>query len=278
MARKSISFGQLLSYIDRPQEASTPLLHNFGGHGSPEAIRREFLHNAHLLPPRKNGNVLYHEVLSFAPGDRDQLAPEDLTDLTRRYLELRAPYALAYGRAHFDADNPHVHLVISANNVGSSQRLRLSRREFRQVQQQLEQYQKQRYPQLSHSLAQGPRSRSKQHETRAEQERRRRGERAPSRKQVLCELIQQELSRSWSGAECYQRLLQQGLRLYQRGKTIGVEDLRSGRRYRLTTLGLAETFERARQAWRLAPELPNSSLDRSRAPPAKKPQSRDRER
>ncbi|MCB1055061.1 MAG: relaxase/mobilization nuclease domain-containing protein [Acidobacteria bacterium] len=278
MARKSISFSQLLSYIDRPQETTAPLLHNFGGHSSSEQIRREFLHNAHLLPPRKNGNVLYHEVLSFAPQDREQLNPGALLDLTRRYLELRAPYALAYGRAHLDTANPHVHLVISANNVGSAKRLRLSKQSFRRVQQALERYQRERYPELGHSLAQEPRARKKERETRAEQERRRRGESTPCRKDVVRGVVLQELAASWSGPELYQRLLRHGLRLYRRGQTVGVADAQSGRRFRLKTLEVAKAFDDARRSWQLNPQQVTPSPDRSRGPPGQDERAPERGR
>ena len=263
MARKSVSFGQLLDYFSTPAPSRTgqALLHNLQvQQDDPDAICVEFNSNAHLLPPRKNGNVLYHEILSFGERDSEALTPAVLEDLTRRYLDLRAPYALAYAKAHFDTDCPHVHLVISANNVGTSQRLRLSKQRFRQVQRELEQYQKQRYPFLTNSLAQGRRSRrSRQRrgrvrETRSEQERRRRGDVSKSRKETLREVIAGELAVTHSGPDCYRRLLEHGLRLYRRGKTIGVEDLEGCRRYRLKTLGLAETFERSHDAWRRLPE------------------------
>ncbi len=282
MARKSVSFGQLLDYFSAPEKTGSALLHNLQIHqDDPAAIRGEFNTNAHLLPARKNGNVLYHEILSFGEGDSSALTPAIQEDLTRRYLDLRAPYALAYAKAHYDTDCPHVHLLISANNVGASQRLRLSKQHFRQIQRELEQYQKKRYPFLTNSLAQGRRSRRSRQprgdrevrETRSEQERRRRlgrGDRSPSRKETIREVIASELAVARSGPDCYRRLLDHGLRLYRRGKTIGIEDLEGcrisdpsvkGRKYRLKTLGLADTFERVRAGWRRLPEQLRSLAD-----------------
>ncbi len=138
----------------------------------PDQIRREFQANARLLPARKNGNILFHEVLSFSAADQEALSPSVLEALTRRYLEIRAPYALGYARAHFDSGNPHVHIVLSANNFASHRRLRLPKARFREIQMELERYQRQIFPQLQHSIAQKPRQTP---EKRAEQERRRRG-------------------------------------------------------------------------------------------------------
>jgi len=264
MARKTVSFGQLLDYCRAPQQTGTPLLHNLHSDADDlAALRAEFHRNAHLLPPRRNGNILYHEILSFSAADATELSVAALEDLIRRYLEQRAPYALAYAQAHFDTACPHVHVLISANNVGSHRRLRLSKRAFRKVQRELERYQREHYPQLQHSLAQTPRSETRLSESRAEQERRRRGARQPSRKEEVRALLAGELAVTASGEDCYRRLLAHGFRLYRRGRTVGVEDLDHGRRYRLKTLGLAGAFEQARTDWQRLRAAPSRS-DRSR--------------
>ena len=87
-------------------------------------------------------------------GDRERVTPAILEDLTRRYLELRAPYALGYARAHLDTDSPHVHIVLSANNVDSSKRLRLSSPRFAAIKRDIERQQLAVYPELRHSQAQ----------------------------------------------------------------------------------------------------------------------------
>lgn len=264
MARKTVSFGQLLAYFNAPENAGPALLHNLRcREDDPDAIRAEFLSNAHRLPPRKNGNVLYHEILSFGEGDQLGLTAAMLEDLTRHYLELRAPYALAYAKAHFDTECPHVHILISANNVDSLRRMRLSKRRFQAIQREVELYQRERYPTLQHSQAQDRHQRGV-HATRAEQERRRRGEKAPSRKEEIRDLIAGSLSVAASGTDCYRRLLESGLKLYRRGKSVGVEDLNGGRRYRLKTLGLAASFEHALQTWQQLPER-LGTLDSRRA-------------
>lgn len=291
MARKTVSFGQLMAYFAAPEETGPAWLHNLpGSELSPAEIRREFQSNAHRLPTRRNGNILYHEILSFSPEDRDEATPAVLEDLTRRYLELRAPRSLAYAQAHFDTDCPHVHILISANEIGSSRRQRLTRQQFGQIKHTMETLQRQLYPELQHSLAvtkqQSRRTRERNTSTlpspatRRESERDRRlgGREQPhpaprSRKEEIRATILEALTRCSSGAECYRSLQRQGLQLYRRGKTIGVEEIaaqagrstRKSRRYRLRTLGVAETFEQARRQWReLARRL--SEIPRSPEP------------
>ena len=254
MARKTRSFGQLLRYLNAPAQTGPALLHNLRCRDDDLAqIEGELLDNSRLLSERKNGNYLYHEVLSFGVGDREVVTPALLEDLTRRYLELRAPRALAYAKAHLEAANPHVHLLISANNVGSSRRLRLSRRGFDRVKHQLEAVQRQQYPQLEHSLVCGPDRNRRRARGRREGERERRqrrvGSNSLSKKERLGQLIRSTLSIATSGTDCFRRLQAHGFELYRRGKFVGVRSTDGGRSYRLRTLGLAEEFDQALERW-----------------------------
>ena len=71
----------------------------------PGTILAELLDNYRLLRKRKNGNALYHEILSFSSKDRPDLTPAILDDLTRQYIQLRCPDALVYAKAHLDTDH-----------------------------------------------------------------------------------------------------------------------------------------------------------------------------
>ena len=272
MARKSPSFGQRLAYMTLPERVGPAITHNLTASGDDLAgVHREFLDNFRYLPPRKNGNVLYHEVLSFSDLDRTNVTPSVLEGLTKKYLELRAPYALAFAQSHFDTDCPHVHIMISANNCRSTRRLRLSRAEFSQVKRSLEKFQRQQYPFLQHSVVlerdgidhntQGTRIK----ERRSESERSRRllktDTSTPSRKQQIHDLVAQQLVAARSAKGLYQRLKILGLHLYKHGKYFAVHDLVGnpesavpGRRYRLRTLGLDDTFKNALRRWQPFPE------------------------
>ncbi len=255
MARKSATFGQLLAYLNRPAAKGAAILHNLATSVDDlAAIRRELADNARLLSRRRNGNLLYHEVLSFGAGDRDKLSPEILEDLVRRYLELRAPHALAYAKAHLDRRCTHVHLVISANDVAATRRLRLDRRRFRQVVVTLERYQKRCYPQLEHSLVHEVRQeRSGARRRRGEAERdkrlREQGRAALSAKELLALQVEEQLNAARSEESLLLRLSLLGLELYVRGSKVGVLDRSSGRRTRLETLGLADLFASRLAEW-----------------------------
>lgn len=267
MSRKSPSFGQLLAYMTIPERTGPSVTHNLQATGGDVAeVHREFLDNFRYLPARKNGNVLYHEVLSFSDQDRSNVTPSILEDLTRKYLDLRAPFALAYAQAHFqETDCPHVHIMISANKIRSHRRVSLSRAEFAKVKRNLEAYQRQRYPFLEHSVV-FERGRSKRkgqispiRQRRNESERARRltkdgGQQEPSQKEQIRDLVAQQLAVADSGKAFFLRLKNLGLLLYKRGKHVAVQDLAgrcgaTGRRYRLKTLGLENVFQHFLERW-----------------------------
>ena len=270
-ARKSPSFGQLLSYMTDLEQAGPAIVHNLrASKDDLRAIHREFLDNYRYLPPRKSGNVLYHEILSFSDRDQASITPSLLEDLTRRYLELRAPCALAYAKAHFETDCPHVHIMISANELVSSKRLRLSRAEFSDVKRSLERYQQEQYPFLEHSVV-FERCSSRKNQGSPIRQRRNESERnrrltsqqlhEPSRKEQIRDLVVQQLAVARSGAAFFLRLKTLGLHLYRKGKTVAVRDLAGrpgssgpGRRYRLSTLGLEELFQKALRQWEVVPQ------------------------
>jgi len=275
MARKTVSFGQLLDYINAPPEKGAALLHNFGPTTeSRSALEAELLDNSRYLPSRKNGNVLYHEILSFSDLDRARVTPAVLENLTRAYLSLRAPSALAYGRAHFNTSCPHVHLLISANDLGSSRRKRLSRAEFERIKRDLERYQHEHYPTLTHSLVhsrteQPSRPRRKRREGERAHRHRAQGKQTLTRKEELRGLMLHALTKAVSGEQLLDLLAAEGIRLHCRGRTVTLEDgsQPSGRRYRLATLGIEEPFWKAVRQWEAIPDRLKSleALEHDRA-------------
>lgn len=241
--RKDAGFDQLLRYINLPARKGRALLHNLEA-GDLPGIHWQFFSNAQRLPKRRNGNILYHEILSFHGDDR--LTPAAIEDLVQVYLDLRAPYALAYARPHYDTSNPHVHVLISANEAGSNKRLRLARKEFAQIKERVEEYQRERYPELQRSIVHS-----------AEKKK----ERLRGRKQELRERVGEVLERSATFVDFVTGLAEARFSFYVRGQTPGVVDERDGKRYRLKTIALAESFAGHLSRWKALAQL-SKVLDR----------------
>lgn len=255
LARKQPTFRELVAYFhreDKPDGLPLTLRHNLWAeeHELDELVD-EFESNHQCLPQRKNGNALYHEIISLPQGlkaDRKQ-QERALIDLGQKYLSARAPEQLGYGVVHFERDHLHLHLMISSNAVGSRTRSRLSKAQFSEIQKDLEQYQCQKYPELGQDRYYGQDREPTQRRTREDQMHRR--QRQPTQKMKAQEAIERNLSASAGHQEFKKSLEAEGWRLYCRAGTWGVEKSETGRRYRLKTLGQAENLAEAERRWAL---------------------------
>jgi len=99
ISRKS-GIGQLIKYIAKNQEKSSgSLFWNLETNkDDTKSVENEFVRNNKYAPKRKNGNVIYHEIISFSKEDKEQLNEEILLDVAREYIELRSPNSLALAR------------------------------------------------------------------------------------------------------------------------------------------------------------------------------------
>lgn len=248
MSRKAPTFAQLISYIGRDADPhiGTAFARNLYHNGQDEqVVAGQFLDNYRYLPKRKNGNALYHEVIVLEPQTHLSKAEvaAALHELAERYCEARSPHQLAWGRVHWDTDYPHMHLMISANAVRSPLRVRMDKSGFSKVQRDLEAFKETQFPELNGGVIYrrtevntGPRVTSKEGEMV-----RRTG--TPSGKIAIFELLRPIFGHAPSLAALKGDLNQLGFDLYQRGKTIGVRNLQTDRRYRLRTLGLEAAYQ-----------------------------------
>ena len=94
-----------------------------------KGLERAYLKNARLKPKRKNGVVMYHELISASPNSG--ATPEIMYDLTLQYLKLRnTKNGLAVASMHADKNHLHVHIMLSGNEQGGERSTALSRKEF----------------------------------------------------------------------------------------------------------------------------------------------------
>lgn len=274
MARKQgakSTFAQLVSYMERGvgEGDGEPLVwHNLYGHAgmNTEEIVREFEANARYLKERRNGNVLYHEILSFSAGHN--LRREELTravaGIGYEYLRQRAPDQLAYGVAHTDTEHIHLHLCLSANEVASPKRVRLEKARFAAIQKGLEAYVLTNYPELVQTRIYGKeRATEKLKTAEREQELKQRTGRK-SRKEELKALVHGLFERAQGREELVALLEKEGLSLYQRGKSVGIVDGLDARRHRLATLGLGEHYELTKARLIAGPEKSREAETRRR--------------
>lgn len=273
------AFRALAAYMNRgidEEEGKAILWHNFPGgeEMSEEELVAEFEANARRLRERKNGNVLYHEILSFSAGhslDRERLA-RDIADVGQEYLRQRAPEQLAYGVIHLDTDHIHLHLMVSANRVRSADRVRLSKAEFADIQRETERYLLAKYPALAQTriydrdASERAQARAERVKTRAHEQAMKLRTGAASRKDTLKMRLHHLFVRARSVSELHQLAEQEGLRFYQRGKTVGVIELDAAgnpKKHRLATLGVDVHYARTVERFARHPDAKSGHSTRS---------------
>jgi hypothetical protein len=245
-------FMNLVRYMTRTgdgEKSQSVLWHGFYGHEgmSNDEIVAAFEENARHLKERKNGNVLYHEILSFSAGYslQGEALTQAVADIGQEYLRYRAPGQMAFGAIHYDTDHIHLHLMVSANGIGKREPVRLTKAQFAELQKAVEAFTLAKYPQLAQTRIYD-RDRPKERlKTQAHEQAMKSRTGEPSRKERIKSQLHGLFEQAASMAELEKRLEAEGLSLYQRGKSLGVvERLSDGseRRHRLATLGLAEHY------------------------------------
>ena len=128
--------------------------------------------------------------------------------------------------------------MISANEIEGDKRVRLSKKEFSQIQQNLENYKNQKYKELNQSsLYQNKKDLSK--DTQKEQELKHRG--AKSIKNTIKEELENTFTKTTSNTYLENHLKSLGYEIYTRGKTQGVKF--KGKSYRFKTLWLEVKYK-----------------------------------
>lgn len=246
-------FSSLVNYMTRAgdgEKSKSVLWHGFYGHEgmTHEEIIRAFQENAENLRERKNGNVLYHEILSFSQGYT--IEGEDLeraiADIGQEYLRERAENQLAFGAIHYDTDHMHLHLMISANAIGKHDREWLTKEEFAEIQKRIEAFVIERYPELSQTKIYDKDRTKERLKTQAHEQAMKARTKEPSRKERMKGILHGLFERSQNQPDLERLLKEQNLSFYQRGKSRGViEHLEDGseRRHRFSTLGIDEHYQ-----------------------------------
>jgi len=244
MSRKEPSFGQLIEYmsdIDKSDEQYNVYQNLYSR--KQDDIEQEFLSNAAYVAKRKNGNYLYHEILSITKAKKldDKKQKEILRDIAYEYAQRRASHNLVFGTLHDDHDDHlHYHLLISANVSGESKKTRLAKAQFDKIKKELESRVLKKYPELEQTVVINKEAGEKLSNKGAEQKRR--TGKTPER-DLLKAKLQDIFSQCDTKEAFFTALKEAGLEFYVRGKTMGIKDLITDRNHRLKTLGLLENFQ-----------------------------------
>ena len=254
MSRKHKSFSQLFNYMKNGSSQNSDYdffsknLYTNNG----KEITAEFLRNARLLKARANGNYLFHEVISLTKSKQLTLQQEKerLFDIVRLYTEKRCDNNLVTGFLHDEkSNNIHYHLMISSNEVGEYKNHRLTKFEFDKMKKSTEKYVIDKYPELEQDIIiNWQKDNAKKAQRKAKQsnkagEVKRKGGRL-AKKEKITAALRKVFSQSESKDDFFNRLAEQNIELYNRGKNIGFINGSDNKKYRLKTLALESEFQR----------------------------------
>jgi hypothetical protein len=242
LSRKRASYDQLLAYIDTKAQPNFTIEHNVPYGVDMDVLCQYFENLVGHLPPRKNGNQLYHEIISLKISKNRSLEAyqRGLYTICQSYIQARASDHAVYGKLHMEKHHLHVHLVMSPNTIGTpDKRVRFAKKEFSELQQQLENWVLQTFPELGQQQVYTQDHPQRQMSDK-EVQRSKRTQKSTQKEQLR--LMLEHLLTQAESQQDFARLLQRhGLELYYRGSVAGIKT--DKRQYRLSTLGLDVAFQ-----------------------------------
>ncbi|MBK8243328.1 MAG: relaxase/mobilization nuclease domain-containing protein [Saprospiraceae bacterium] len=226
-----------MNYILKPEkdEKSEPILkHNLRSR-SATGWTKEFESNDSLRLYKRSDNIkLNHTILSFSNKDIEHISKDLLKDISKKFIELRGNDNLYLASSHHDKDHIHLHILMSSTKYMTGESNRISKKEFHELKMALDDYQKEKYPELIHSLPNHGKLTKVQSQDISYPFKD--SIRTLSQKQQISETITEVYGKTNSGQEFLSQLKFEGLEPYYRGGSVyGIED--EGRHFRFKTIG-----------------------------------------
>lgn len=158
-SHKSYGFKKLLNYMlfdkDRlfdDKRKSFVISHNLHGKTIDSWVEQYSLNESFRKIKRSDSTILTHEILSWHSKDASEITLDKLKAMTHEYIRLRNIKVMFLAVPHFDKEHYHVHICASGLEFRTGKSLRLSRSEFTKLKKDIQLFQQQHFPELSHSV------------------------------------------------------------------------------------------------------------------------------
>src|ERR1035437_1664040 len=228
VAFKSPQFGNLLEYMTNEKKKrlfekgkSFAITHNMKGNSIDKWVLQFKENEQYRNVTRKDSTYLSHEILSWNKLDSENLTIEKMEQMAREYIQMRNPNGMYVAVPHYDKDHYHVHIAASGVEYRTGKSLRLSKTEFGQLKKDIQDYQLQKFPELSKSVVEhGKKEKSKLSEKEYQMKMRTGRE---TQKELLTGMLKTCYKKAESKEDFYNKLKECGLKTYERGgKVTGV--------------------------------------------------------
>jgi hypothetical protein len=241
--KKMTSFKKLLNYMIHDKERlydkhgkSFAITHNLKGDSIDEWVRQYSSNEECRINKRIDSVVLSHEIISFHKDDAGNISLDKLEDIAKEYIQKRGEKGMFVAVPHFDRSHYHVHLCVSGIEYQTGKSMRLSKISLHELKKKLQEYQVQKYPELSKSLVNYEKKSNALSDK--EYNLKKRTGRA-SNKELLIGMLKTCYKKAISKDDFFLKIRESGLITYIRGgKVYGI--VYSAKRYRFSTVGFTE--------------------------------------
>jgi hypothetical protein len=244
--KKKSSFQNLLNYMINDKDRlfdkegkSFAITHNLKGDSIREWVEQFKSNEQYRLRKRIDSVLATHEIVSFHRDDAKNISLEKLEDLAKQYIQQRNPNGLYIAVPHFDKEHYHIHICASGIEYLTGKSLRLEKKKLSELKKNIQQYQVEKYPELSNSIVNhGKLPKDRALLSDKEYQYKQRTGRA-SNKEQLTGILKTCYKKAISKDGFFQKLNECGLKTYIRGGRItGI--IFYEKKFRLKTLGFTE--------------------------------------
>jgi hypothetical protein len=216
------------------------LTHNIKGN-TVEYWEKQFKANEQLRQiKRKDSIKLYHEMISFHKDDVKNVSVEKLENVAREYIQLRNPNGMYVAIPNFDKENYHIHVCSSGVEYKTGKAMRLSKKDLATLKQKIQQYQIEKYPELTNSVVAHGKSKGRALTDKEYQYKLRTGQ--ETNKERVIDLLNTCYAQADSKEDFFKRLKDHELTAYIRsGKVTGV--IHKNIKHRFKKFGFIERLD-----------------------------------
>ncbi len=144
---KTCLVNKSLVQIPKEEKATLLLKHNIASMTA-KGMAKEFEKNeANRMHKRVDQTLINHMIFSWHNQDGKHLTDAMLTDMARKYIELRGENNLYCFTKHVDKEHTHLHAAVSGTSLNGLSS-RISKDVFAYIKVEMDRYQKEQYPEL----------------------------------------------------------------------------------------------------------------------------------
>lgn len=197
---------------------SITITHNLKGSSIDEWTKQYKANEEFRLRKRKDSVKITHEILAWHKDDAKHITLAKMEAMAREYIKQRNPRGIYLAVPHFDKEHYHIHILASGIEYKTGKSLRLSKTDLHKLKKEIQQYQVEKFPELSKSVVEHGKKEKSFTSDNEYQVKLRTGR--ETEKGKLLEILKTCYKKADSKEAFYELLNECGLKTYERGGEI----------------------------------------------------------